>query len=267
MSYDIIYDRQFVQLDENNYIPMLKSGSNNCYKYTYNGKERRVREWHSFNYLCEGFLYSTENQMLERMYADRQTYLDRGEDYDDSRYGWFAALALVGKHTSDFTFRQYTNIVKLGVKKSLTLDELSEVGVSVVLNRWEKGIAKRVKTITNFEDIENQPSGNYFITFEGIWESRDGKRSNLKDAISFKYPKNIKEKTVVEQDHYFTILIGGNYFAKGTKYGYKYSSTYPQKKYRSEKEAQTAINRLSKKTKGDWTIERIDSHYSFTVNK
>ena len=41
MSYEIVYNRQFLKVDDK-IIPLVLYGSNNCYQYDYNtGKEKR----------------------------------------------------------------------------------------------------------------------------------------------------------------------------------------------------------------------------------
>lgn len=44
MSYTIVYDRQFLRLPEG-IVPLVLSGSNNCYEPMPGGRERRERDW------------------------------------------------------------------------------------------------------------------------------------------------------------------------------------------------------------------------------
>lgn len=44
MSYEILYGRQFVSLENGTYVPMILSGSSNCTMY-HNGREIRERHW------------------------------------------------------------------------------------------------------------------------------------------------------------------------------------------------------------------------------
>ena len=45
MSYEIVYAREFVKTGDGRIIPLVLSGSNNCWAPTYKGKDRRVRQW------------------------------------------------------------------------------------------------------------------------------------------------------------------------------------------------------------------------------
>ena len=47
MSYEILYGRQFLDLGNDTYVPIILSGSNNCSMF-HNGREIRERHWWSF---------------------------------------------------------------------------------------------------------------------------------------------------------------------------------------------------------------------------
>lgn len=47
MSYEILYSRQFLDLGNGSYLPVILSGSNNCTMF-HNGREIRERHWWSF---------------------------------------------------------------------------------------------------------------------------------------------------------------------------------------------------------------------------
>lgn len=47
MSYEILYGRQFLDLNNGTYIPMILSGSNNCSMFS-NGREIRERHWWAY---------------------------------------------------------------------------------------------------------------------------------------------------------------------------------------------------------------------------
>lgn len=47
MSYEIVYNKQFLKID-GKIIPLVLHGSNNCYESLYNGRQRRDRNWNPF---------------------------------------------------------------------------------------------------------------------------------------------------------------------------------------------------------------------------
>ena len=66
MSYEIIYDKNFIKVEQENketvYCPMIYAGSNNCYEHSYNGRERRARDWSPFTHITKGKLLATKKK-------------------------------------------------------------------------------------------------------------------------------------------------------------------------------------------------------------
>ena len=63
MSYSIIYDKQFIKVSDNQFIPMVLSGCSNLYEF--NGtKERRVRSW--FPMRLENKIILSREEILKR---------------------------------------------------------------------------------------------------------------------------------------------------------------------------------------------------------
>jgi hypothetical protein len=73
VSYDIIYGKQFVKLRKTGeVIPMLLSGSNNCYEIGVGGRNgRRTRDWSPFRYYNrKGKLSEKPSIILKSLEAD-----------------------------------------------------------------------------------------------------------------------------------------------------------------------------------------------------
>jgi hypothetical protein len=63
MSYEIVYNRQFLKID-GKIIPLALYGSNNCTEY-HNGRERREREWYSMYFNAGNQIIAvTEEEIL-----------------------------------------------------------------------------------------------------------------------------------------------------------------------------------------------------------
>ena len=83
MSYSIIYDKQFINLGQNEegenlYIPYILSGDSNCWEVNYGkGRERRARSWSIYSYITEGKPYATKQEMLNSMDDDRQIKINQ----------------------------------------------------------------------------------------------------------------------------------------------------------------------------------------------
>ena len=97
MSYEIIYDKQFIRVSEDKFVPMILTGSNNCYDYN----NRRARSWWAYN--INGSVILTQNEMVEYAKSVRQGIIDRNnsrerdewyEAYDDKSFGYWSSIAI-----------------------------------------------------------------------------------------------------------------------------------------------------------------------------
>lgn len=73
MSYQIYYDKAFIKVEEK-YVPMINSGSNNCWEVNFFGQEIPEKNWSVLNYTCRSKLYSflhriEKNMSFEEFYA------------------------------------------------------------------------------------------------------------------------------------------------------------------------------------------------------
>lgn len=89
MSYTIIYDRQFLRVPQG-IVPLVLSGSNNCFETTLRGRERRERNWNLF-FNTPVF---TEADLMERTEACcdksyQQHFMRNGRWVDDAGFRRF----------------------------------------------------------------------------------------------------------------------------------------------------------------------------------
>lgn len=88
MSYEIIYKKQFVRL-EDKFIPLCLSGSNNCYEVGNRGRERRERDWQPIYLGRNENIALTEDTLMERVRSyccdgeDAQHFMQNGKWVDD----------------------------------------------------------------------------------------------------------------------------------------------------------------------------------------
>ena len=68
MSYEIIYDKQFIRMPKG-FIPMALAGSNNCYQTGSGNKMKRSRDWGNWN--CINKLVCTKDELLNYVNATR----------------------------------------------------------------------------------------------------------------------------------------------------------------------------------------------------
>lgn len=274
MSYEIIYDKQFIKVAEDKFVPMVLAGSNNCTEFI-NGRERRERSW--FPWTIDNKLVNSLEEMVA--YANRlrensiKTHQERKEvnptwwteDYSDKEFGWFVGIAINGS-TRQTTFGQFKGVFTTGSQKALTIEQLKEAFVDVYVEnhyytneeRAKINIQRYLKVVNSgeelleaieeFNEIFKGTGQRASIRFSGMRESTP-KFLRLKHFKKEAKPKAEKKEILV--DKYFTIIApNGGYFAKRTRSGYRYAD-YPYLKFLTEKEAQRKVDKLGDKYKVD----------------
>lgn len=228
MSYEIIYDKQFVKVTENIFIPIILQGSNNLYDNSGNG-QRRYRDWNSSTFLST--ISGTQNSMLEFQEKIRRGIIERKSDeYTDKSFGYYASLS-DGGGGCNMTFGRFQGIVKTGCKKALTVEQLRDENVVLVIQSYsshkdenEKFIfaPKTTEELINF--IENTEPDllakgyRLYATFNGMFEEKP-RRIRKKYFPQEKKQKQVmqaKEAFVVEfespnQKGYLVSLRGGSF--------------------------------------------------------
>lgn len=140
MSYQILYRSMFVKLNDNKFIPLIETGSNNCYDIMWNGRERRERSWHQLR--IQGrhndFAFTREEimQEVERWIDDEKEQhanKPKPEYYHDttpftekdieSHFGYFAGMAIEGRNTGDTTAQQVRNFFLKGFEQAVDMAE------------------------------------------------------------------------------------------------------------------------------------------------
>ena len=109
MSYTIVYDRQFLKLEDGRIIPMILCGSNNCRETSYSGRERRERYW---TVCWERNVPAYQPEDLMKL---AESYCSGGEYQEHFMRG--------GKWVDDAA---YLRFFKNGIKQAKTLRELDD---------------------------------------------------------------------------------------------------------------------------------------------
>lgn len=108
MSYEIIYNKQFLKTKEGKIIPLVLMGSNNVTEMTWKGTERRARDWNVCNmpHWCNYKIDFTPEELLK----ETEQWLDHEEMFK-SNGRWING-------------KQWYNIVKRAIKNAKTIEEL-----------------------------------------------------------------------------------------------------------------------------------------------
>lgn len=287
MSYSLIYDKQFVKVTDNLFIPMILAGDNNCYEAGYGNRDRRARSWQNFSHITKGNIAGTLEMMLEVMEKERQRQIDYYKDsdyeYTDAGFGSWSGLKING---STATFGTYTGVAKTGCKKALTIEQLKSEGIGLNIHTYysdktkeslkEQGlepvnfIPKDTEDLLNF--IENvapkykgKKEGALYVTFSGMSETRP----KWLRAKYFKKEKKTVEKKEVLSRHGYAIRIIEK--ESNSTYGYlvKYHGgtfTYTQsktgaKQFIDKNEAERWMNKIAKRRSLSYGFEVIIVDY------
>jgi len=290
MSYEILYDKQFIKLADNKFVPMIYSGSNNCYDVSYNGRDRRSRSWFLYGFpMVDNEPYASKEEFLKHCADYRQSIIDsniatnkrydeQGEsgwkdEYSDDRFGYFTSLAIGGStHTTSYS--RYKGIFTTGCRKALTIEELAVEGITISITSyvWDK---------KSYDEIGAEPFNGTPTSAEEFISMYDEaleifKDSNISIHISLNnasehtmkrlrrkyFPivrKSRDEKTKIEVDSYYTLVANnGSYFVRKLKYGYRYTH-YPYLKFRTEKEAERRAKRSGA------VVDKVEEKMTFYV--
>jgi len=285
VSYDIIYNKQFVRLCKTGeVIPMLLAGSNNCYEIGVGGRNgRRTRSWDNLRFYNRKDKISEKPEViLKNLDAELNRIIrrHRGDKEAPPRdirehFGYYASLVVGSGHCGGTSWNQYRSQFVNGIKKSITVEELDKLGVNLVIHATDDSHNGKPAS------IPIKTEGEYFIELKKWreWQVTAGKMfylyfqpldtdSVLKRLHSTNH-RVAREKVKVEQDHYFVLTDGHNNLTKYTSRGYRYSySNTGGKHFRTEKGAEKFRQQLITKGryKADiWKVERINIPCSFLV--
>ena len=281
MSYEIIYDKNFLKVEDEGvekFVPFVLTGSNNCYDM-YN---RRSRSWWNWTYFTNGDGFATLETMLAKTQSERveQMERERDEEYSDKSWGYYTALSFGGGCRA--TFGQYEGIFKTGCRKAVTVEQLLEYSggyVSVSSGYYDseklekfgkKPFSHSVKTseelVAKYREAEKFLEGTDLAPRIELGGGEDvGKR--IRGRL-FKKPQ--AEKKRIEVDHCFVVkdFTNGNYIVKATRNGYSYSSYGKDyaKKFRLESEAKRYAKKLYGKYVGrTFVVEPIEKETHFYI--
>ena len=285
MSYDIIYNRQFIKVDEQRVITFLEIGSNNCYEASGTGR-KRSRSWGSSIGFTDGKLIVKGEDLLNEIDKLEESTKEKciqytqqhgeGWKYNPKRFGYHVGVSFYGKRTSDTSFNSFKTYYKNGIKEAMSIEELSENGIRITIHvyRWldehitSKGLEIKpdvtftstqhmIDTIKEYEEYYGNKTTLYLRCNDGWSIERMKKRRSQSKR------NGRKEKKPIDVAEYFVLETGeGGYFVRNTSRGYKYSFYLSgAKKFINEKEVQKYKDKMRN---GDlFTVYKIEKPYTF----
>lgn len=191
MSYTILYRSMFVRVADNKFIPMIEMGDNNVYEGR--GRyERRSREWQNWRINKPGFAFTREEIMAD-VYAMIKDYKDRYVNrkkniYDENcneyytfdevskNFGYFAALSVGSKSTSNTSERTLINFFNKGFEQAVDFSD-EDCTIKII----EKG--QPTCHVSTYEDLVEYTKGKekgvyleYGPGVEWLWREHKTKR-------------------------------------------------------------------------------------------
>lgn len=247
MGYEIVYNRQFLKIDDK-IIPLVLYGSNNAYEIMWNGKERRERSWNPMYLGSNKIIAMTENELMEFI---------EGCCGDTCQNHFMRNSKLVDD-------KGLISFFKNGIKNAKTIEEMNEnyyfSGMQGYFSVW-RGMNN---TIENKVEINSSEDLRKYLS--EIQKRLDNKTNNENIYFCLRYydeefksrvPKERKPKERLT-DYYAIKVNGYNYLLQLTKTRIKYCSLCNKtKQFKTEKEANKYIEKIKDRFTANFEVEHI----------
>ena len=265
MGTSILFKKQFIKVN-NNYVPMILSGSSNCFDWGSTGRERIARDWGNMSFHCGGKLFATENEIMTSIDKCLDDEIERSKtskfspataEQVKSAYGWYIGLRIGSLSTAKTSSSRYKSFFVDGIRKALTIEQLRLSGVSVRLTVSKYNEANVLDAGLKMREDAYMSTTEEFEAAMIEWESYYGKTAGIyviyggEEQLNRLFKSNRKE--VVKRAKkavtscYMIEFMGNRYFIKRSKKGTYLSYeplNYQVKKYLTEKAATYKMNTI-----------------------
>lgn len=250
MSYEIVYNRQFLKIDDK-IIPLVLHGSNNCYESMWNGRYRRERNWSSI-------YFNQKNTMISRTEKEIIKYIDSicGGTYQEH-------FIRNGKWVDDIGLIRF---FKNGIKVAKTIEEMQETYFFKSMEGYFSIYNSTSNIIENKTEISSSDDLRKFLE---IAQQRLDNRADEEDIyVCLRYygdkfvPRNPKTKTPKERltDYYAIKVNDIGYLTQLTSRRIRYCSLCKDtKQFKTEKEANKYIDKLKDRFYATFEVKHIVS--------
>ena len=237
MSYSILYRSMFVKMNDGRFIPLIESGSNNCWDPYRN---RRSRSW-SHHYAC--YLRNEDHKSLPLFEANQLMELVTAYAGKAMYYGTHVS----GR--SETTEQDFINYWKRSINRAKTIDELRAAGILLEIKdcNWCKDDAPHYeRSIHSYEELVEAWQECMDKCGNACCRPYCGDVSDYENSRL--YPKQTKPK--VNHTAGLVVKIGYNFVSKMTPRHLHYSG-YMQ-----------YANIYASRSSAEKVVERIKTRYT-----
>lgn len=253
MSYELIYNRAFIKVSDNQTVPMILIGSSNCYELS--GK--RARDWYNNSLHTNNRIIGNNDAIIKSVDDYRNSLIKQYDDYNDIQFGYYCSLSLNNRSTVKTTFSAYKSFFINGIKTARTIEEYKQLNINFFVKVScydekaqfiDRGIERKanvkiestehlLSTVTEFEGYYKQFNYNVYVMSDmSEYEAKKLKRKRAKE---------IKERTEV---YIMRGKIDNRVYIKKTRLGYQYGYTDSQaKKFKTLNSCQKYIDKHNRK--------------------
>lgn len=247
MSYEIVYNRQFLKIDDK-IIPLVLHGSNNSYEITWNGKERRERNWNPMYLSCNKMIAITENELM-KLIEDccdgtcQEHFMRNNKWVDDKGLIRFFQNGIKNAKTieemnEEYYFSGLQGYFSIWKHMDNTIENKVEINSSEDLREFLSAIQKRLDNKTVNEEI-------YFCLryYDEEFKSRVQKEKKPKERLTDYYAIKVNKYAYLVQ-----------VTSRRIKYCHLCNDT---KQFKTEKEASKYIEKLKDRFDATFEVEHI----------
>lgn len=223
MSYTILYRSMFVKMSDGRYIPLVEIGDNNVYDISWNGHQRRSRNWQQWvigkQHDKLAFTKSEIMNEVERViniekervgkpYADYEhkdgVYTEREIE---KHWGYYSGIAIEGQHCNNTSAQQVRNFFLRGFEQAVTFDECEELRLT-----WCTGYP-------NFEHCNVKSEEELMAVYEGLTAAKCNVTVSFcrwTESLWNKHRKRAEKKPQEPKTVGFVVQFGYRYVEKMT---------------------------------------------------
>lgn len=229
MSYEIFYDRAFVLVGEDSFVPMVNQGSNNSWEPGVNGRDLPEKTWQVLNYKNRGKLVYTKSEIREIAKDFERISQEDGTCYK-SRYRQFAP-------------GEFERWINNGMKNAFTIEEYIEYGNTPYILDYTGEVVR------NWERHFFDTTEKFLQLLEQIGADRNLNMGFLNQrAVSRPFRPREKRQNVDYRtlEFYYVLQYQSGYFYKWTKRGFLYTAyadSASSRKFKTEKDAQRYLDK------------------------